>query len=49
MDANHDRQIQNPDPTDRALHPVLHKGIIVYSSGPDGDASTWSDNVTTWR
>ena len=46
MDANNDNRIKNPNPGSNT--PQLQQTIIIYSAGPDGDYSTWDDNIKTW-
>ncbi|MEM1442534.1 MAG: hypothetical protein AAGF67_09340 [Verrucomicrobiota bacterium] len=44
MDTNYDNRVSSPeDPTQ-----LLPEAVIVWSAGPDGDFSTWDDNVKTW-
>lgn len=44
MDTNYDNRVSSPeDPTQ-----LLPSSVIVWSAGPDGDFSTWKDNVKTW-
>lgn len=44
LDTDYDNQIENPEFPGQLL-PV---SIAVWSAGPDGDFSTWKDNIKTW-
>ena len=50
IDLDMDKTVLNP--MEEALidgaMPLLFETIIVWSSGPDGDANTWEDNVISW-
>lgn len=45
VDANGDETIPDPEKPGASLKGTYH----FYSSGPDGDPTTWHDNVTTWK
>ena len=45
FDWNGDRQIPNPS----APGTLINSRAIVYSAGPDGDYTTWKDNLTSWK
>lgn len=50
LDLDADGIIQNPNQDEQNEGTKeLHKSVIVYSAGRDGDFSTWKDNVTSWR
>ncbi len=44
FDTDHDNQIRNPEFPEQ----LLPETIAVWSAGPDGDFSTWDDNIKTW-
>jgi type II secretory pathway pseudopilin PulG len=44
LDTNHDNQIDDPEFPGQ----LLSHSILVWSAGPDGNFSTWDDNVKTW-
>jgi hypothetical protein len=45
LDYDGDGKIADPE------HPgaTINATVIVYSAGPDGDYSTWKDNVKSWE
>jgi type II secretory pathway pseudopilin PulG len=45
LDYDGDGRVPDPE------HPgaLLSERIIIYSAGPDGDFSTWKDNVKSWK
>lgn len=45
MDTNADNRIANPEDATKSLN----GSIFIYSSGPDRDPKTWTDNVCSWR
>ncbi len=49
LDLDNNGIILNPNPeeADKGIK-ELHKRVIAYSAGKDGDYSTWKDNVTSW-
>lgn len=50
LDMDHDGTIPNPAKGTRRGKPdVLKSDVIIYSSGRDGDFSTWQDNITSWE
>lgn len=50
VDLNGDGTVPNPAPGEKpAQVPVLVPGLIMYSSGPDGNFDTWADNVCSWK
>ena len=46
LDTNGDELIPDPDPN--SARRQSKNAILVYSAGPDGDYSTWDDNIKTW-
>jgi type II secretory pathway pseudopilin PulG len=44
LDDNNDGRIADP----AKVAGDISAGIVLYSAGPDGDFSTWKDNVTSW-
>ncbi len=48
LDFDQDLRIDNPDPNPNIGGSQLPESILVWSAGPDGDFSTWEDNVKTW-
>lgn len=49
MDMNGDGVIHNPNPGAREEEREIHAPFIIYSAGPDGDYSTWKDNLRSWE
>ena len=49
IDTNNDGKIANPDPSAAKTAPEILESVLIYSSGPDQDPKTWSDNVCSWR
>jgi hypothetical protein len=47
FDADYNGEIPNPNPSDPAK--ILYQKVLIFSSGPDKDPSTWEDNVTSWQ
>ena len=47
IDLDMDKTMGNPMDADGTV-PLLFETIIVWSSGPDGDAATWEDNIISW-
>ena len=47
VDADGDGFVPNPEP--RAPQSRVEASVLVWSGGPDGDPTTWKDNVATWR
>ena len=45
LDANGDNRITDPE----GLAGDLTATILIYSAGPDGDFTTWADNVCNWK
>lgn len=45
LDANGDNGITDPE----GLISALPATILIYSAGPDGDFTTWADNVCSWK
>ena len=45
VDGNGDGSVADPSVPES----VVAEEFIVYSAGPDGDFSTWGDNITTWK
>lgn len=45
VDANADGTIPDPEKPGGSLAGKYH----FYSAGPDGDPTTWNDNVTSWK
>ena len=45
MDTSGDGQVPDPE------HPgaMLREPIAIWSAGPDGDYTTWADNIKTWK
>ncbi|MEM6917152.1 MAG: hypothetical protein AAF491_11360 [Verrucomicrobiota bacterium] len=44
MDTDYDNRVLSPeDPVQ-----LIPDSVLVWSAGPDGDFSTWKDNVKTW-
>lgn len=43
MDTNSDNMVEDP-----SRPGTLNLSVLVWSAGPDGDAETWEDNVTSW-
>lgn len=49
LDLNGDGKIPHPAKDTGTPAPVLiPPGFVIYSAGPDGDYSTWDDNVRSW-
>ena len=46
LDTDFSGEQANPDPAGKER--TLAQGVLVFSSGPDKDPSTWKDNVTSW-
>lgn len=44
MDTDADNQIADPENQTENIQ----EAIVVWSAGPDGDFSTWQDNIKTW-
>jgi hypothetical protein len=44
LDYDHDGLIDNPEGGS-----AIKADVILYSAGPDGDFSTWKDNVRSWK
>ena len=49
LDLDDDGKITNPDPLTAKELPDIAAAVAVYSSGPDGNAATWEDNIRSWR
>lgn len=49
LDTNGDGEIANPEGGAEHLPAMLPVEVLVYSSGPDRDPTTWKDNVCSWR
>lgn len=49
LDTNEDNVIANPDPDAAKSLPQIPTRVLIYSSGPDRDPKTWSDNICSWR
>ena len=54
LDYNGDGSIPNPDMARKRIRDSVEPdnlpfGVIIFSSGPDSDLSTWKDNVVSWR
>ncbi len=47
VDDNGDGHVENPDPEKSGE--LIRADVIAWSAGPDGDFSTWSDNVGSWE
>lgn len=45
MDTNGDGKINNPEKPGS----TLPQSVIGWSAGPDGDYTTWEDNIVSWR
>ncbi len=48
LDTNKDGKVTNPEPRGENMPAMFDKPIILYSSGPDRDPTTWEDNVCSW-
>ncbi|MEM1442535.1 MAG: hypothetical protein AAGF67_09345 [Verrucomicrobiota bacterium] len=44
VDTNFDNQVVDPETPESNLAEI----VAVWSAGPDGDFSTWKDNIKTW-
>lgn len=50
LDADGDGKIPNPARTTSDDEPeTLSTSILVFSAGPDGDFTTWKDNIRSWE
>jgi hypothetical protein len=54
LDFNGDGSIPNPDRARKLIRDSVEPdnlpfGVIIFSSGPDRDLSTWKDNIVSWR
>lgn len=47
VDDDGDGHVPNPDPEKSGE--FIRGNVIAWSAGPDGDYSTWSDNVGSWE
>lgn len=47
LDADDNGKI--PDPKPGAVPDKIATPILIYSAGPDGDFSTWTDNIRSWK
>lgn len=46
LDDNGDGMVRNPNSESNNL---IRADVIAWSAGPDGDYSTWNDNVGSWE
>lgn len=53
LDVNMDNRIANPEAKpgnlSATIPETINSSVILYSSGPDRDPTTWEDNVRSWR
>src|SRR4051794_18458569 len=49
LDYNGDGKIANPAAGQKGEADTVTADVILYSAGPDGDFSTWNDNVRSWQ
>ena len=47
LDDDGDGHVKNPDP--EKSDELIRADVIAWSAGPDGDFSTWKDNVGSWE
>lgn len=50
LDVDGDGKIPNPArATSEDESETISNNILIYSAGPDGDFSTWKDNIRSWE
>ncbi len=47
LDADGDGRVKNPAVAENEQW--LNSRVLIFSAGPDGDPTTWKDNVRNWK